>query len=275
MTDGDDTRLRVTLGRERRHAARLLRHGGDRRRPGARPAGGPLDQVAPGVYEAPTRARSRPAPTRCACSRSAPAWPISGGRWCSSRRPRPSTGCWASTSRSSRRCAPRPAGAPSTTAAEVWTHDLRTTAFATDLWPLLLVLALLLWPIDVAIRRVSISRRELVAGSGVVRLRGCSGAVGRPGPRRSAGCWPPRSARRVRDRVPRSSGQRGCARASHRRSRRRRRQHRSSHRARACSTLSRRCPISRAADPVASRPPSRAADRHPGAPARGQEASAR
>ncbi len=49
------------------------------------------------------------------------------------------------------------------TAEEVWTHDLRSTAFATDLWPLLLVLALLLFPIDVAIRRVSISRRELVA----------------------------------------------------------------------------------------------------------------
>jgi hypothetical protein len=50
------------------------------------------------------------------------------------------------------------------TAAEVWTHDLRSTAFATDLWPLLLVLALLLFPIDVAIRRVSISRREVAAG---------------------------------------------------------------------------------------------------------------
>ena len=50
------------------------------------------------------------------------------------------------------------------TPAEVWTHDLRSTAFATDLWPLLLVLALLLFPIDVAIRRVSISRREVVAG---------------------------------------------------------------------------------------------------------------
>jgi hypothetical protein len=50
------------------------------------------------------------------------------------------------------------------TAAEVWTHDLRSTAFATDLWPLLLVLALLLYPIDVAVRRVSISRREVAAG---------------------------------------------------------------------------------------------------------------
>jgi hypothetical protein len=48
-------------------------------------------------------------------------------------------------------------------AEDVWTHDLRSTAFASDLWPLLLVLALLLFPIDVAIRRVSISRRELVA----------------------------------------------------------------------------------------------------------------
>ena len=47
---------------------------------------------------------------------------------------------------------------------EVWTHDLRSTAFATDLWPLLLVLALLLFPVDVGLRRVSISRRELAAG---------------------------------------------------------------------------------------------------------------
>ncbi|MEW5990662.1 MAG: VWA domain-containing protein [Chloroflexota bacterium] len=44
---------------------------------------------------------------------------------------------------------------------EPWRHDLRTTATFTELWPWLLILALLLWPLDVALRRVSIGRREL------------------------------------------------------------------------------------------------------------------
>lgn len=45
--------------------------------------------------------------------------------------------------------------------ADVWRHDLATTAALTELWPYLLVLALLLWPLDVALRRVSVGRREL------------------------------------------------------------------------------------------------------------------
>ncbi|HET7471959.1 MAG TPA: VWA domain-containing protein [Candidatus Limnocylindrales bacterium] len=44
---------------------------------------------------------------------------------------------------------------------EVWRHDLKTNSSSTDLWPTLLVLALLLWPLDIALRRVSIGRREL------------------------------------------------------------------------------------------------------------------
>ncbi|MCI0344345.1 MAG: VWA domain-containing protein [Chloroflexi bacterium] len=47
------------------------------------------------------------------------------------------------------------------TAAEPWTHDLETTASFTELWPWLLILALLLWPLDIALRRVSLGRREL------------------------------------------------------------------------------------------------------------------
>jgi uncharacterized membrane protein len=47
------------------------------------------------------------------------------------------------------------------TAEEPWTHDLRTTSSFTELWPWLLILALLLWPLDIALRRVSIGRREL------------------------------------------------------------------------------------------------------------------
>jgi uncharacterized membrane protein/Mg-chelatase subunit ChlD len=50
-----------------------------------------------------------------------------------------------------------------------WRHDLVSTSRSTDLWPLLLVLALLLWPIDIALRRVSIGRREFAAARGWVR----------------------------------------------------------------------------------------------------------
>jgi uncharacterized membrane protein len=42
-----------------------------------------------------------------------------------------------------------------------WRHDLKLTSSFTELWPWLLVLALLLWPLDVALRRVSLGRREL------------------------------------------------------------------------------------------------------------------
>jgi uncharacterized membrane protein len=45
--------------------------------------------------------------------------------------------------------------------ADAWRHDLGTTTAATDMLPWLLLVALLLWPLDVAVRRVSISRTEL------------------------------------------------------------------------------------------------------------------
>jgi hypothetical protein len=48
------------------------------------------------------------------------------------------------------------------TPADPWIHDLATTSSYTDLWPFLLILALLLWPLDIALRRVSVGRRELV-----------------------------------------------------------------------------------------------------------------
>jgi uncharacterized membrane protein/uncharacterized protein YegL len=50
------------------------------------------------------------------------------------------------------------------TPAAVWRHDLQITSQATELWPWLLVLALLLWPLDIALRRVSLGRRELADG---------------------------------------------------------------------------------------------------------------
>ncbi|HJU48498.1 MAG TPA: VWA domain-containing protein, partial [Gaiellaceae bacterium] len=47
-----------------------------------------------------------------------------------------------------------------------WRHDLQVTSSFTELWPWLLVLALLLWPLDIALRRVSMGRRELADARG-------------------------------------------------------------------------------------------------------------
>jgi uncharacterized membrane protein len=52
-------------------------------------------------------------------------------------------------------------GAAVEEAADVWLHDLGATTAATDLLPWLLLLALLLWPLDVAVRRVSVTRSDL------------------------------------------------------------------------------------------------------------------
>ena len=60
-----------------------------------------------------------------------------------------------------------------------WIHDLTATDRFTDLWPFLLVLALLLWPLDIALRRMSLGRRELLAArgwvSGIGRRRRAAG----------------------------------------------------------------------------------------------------
>ncbi|HHS97742.1 MAG TPA: VWA domain-containing protein, partial [Chloroflexi bacterium] len=45
--------------------------------------------------------------------------------------------------------------------AEVFTHDLRGEGVPRDLWPLLLTLATLLWPVDIALRRLALGRRDL------------------------------------------------------------------------------------------------------------------
>jgi uncharacterized membrane protein len=42
-----------------------------------------------------------------------------------------------------------------------WTHDVAATTAARDLWPWLLLGALVLWPLDVGVRRVSIGRRDV------------------------------------------------------------------------------------------------------------------
>src|SRR5206468_5810225 len=53
------------------------------------------------------------------------------------------------------------AGRAIETPEQPWIHDLKTNAASTDLWPTLLILALILLPLDIALRRVSVGRREL------------------------------------------------------------------------------------------------------------------
>ncbi|HEX2141252.1 MAG TPA: VWA domain-containing protein, partial [Candidatus Limnocylindria bacterium] len=46
-------------------------------------------------------------------------------------------------------------------AAAVWSHDISAAAFPTPMWPCLLLLAMVLVPLDVGVRRVAISRSDL------------------------------------------------------------------------------------------------------------------
>ena len=93
------------------------------------------------------------------------------------------------------------------TGADAWTHDLGTTTAATDLLPWLLLLALLLWPLDVAIRRVSVSRGDLAlarawTGDAVAVWRGPARR-----PEQVGGMLAAKERAPVRGPVPRSSGQ--------------------------------------------------------------------
>jgi uncharacterized membrane protein len=60
-------------------------------------------------------------------------------------------------------------GSAIVTPLDPWRHDLTVTDRFTELWPLLLILVLLLWPLDIALRRMSLGRRELAAARGWVR----------------------------------------------------------------------------------------------------------
>ncbi|HYH93610.1 MAG TPA: hypothetical protein VD763_10655, partial [Candidatus Saccharimonadales bacterium] len=96
-----------------------------------------------------------------------------------------------------------------------WRHDLTATSRFTDLWPWLLVLALVLWPLDIALRRVSIGRRELVAARGWLGgwrgRRGATAARGATGAglfaaRERAGSTEARAALRRSDSAPTVDG---------------------------------------------------------------------
>ncbi|HLE88653.1 MAG TPA: VWA domain-containing protein [Candidatus Limnocylindria bacterium] len=62
---------------------------------------------------------------------------------------------------------------------QVWSHDIEAAAFPTPIWPWLLLLAMVLVPIDVGVRRVALTRADLARARGWVARRI---GLGRPAP---------------------------------------------------------------------------------------------
>jgi hypothetical protein len=56
-------------------------------------------------------------------------------------------------------------------AAQVWTHDITAAAFPTPIWPWLLLLAMILVPIDVGVRRVALTHGDFTKARGWVARR--------------------------------------------------------------------------------------------------------
>ena len=74
----------------------------------------------------------------------------------------------------------------------LWTHDIEAQAFPTPIWPSLLLLAMLLVPVDVGVRRVALSRADVRRARGwVVRRAG----LGRAAPEAVPGLAELRAAR--------------------------------------------------------------------------------
>jgi Ca-activated chloride channel family protein len=81
--------------------------------------------------------------------------------------------------------------------AEVWRHDITAAAFPTPIWPWLLLLAIVLVPLDVGVRRVALTRADLG------RARGWMGrrfGLGRPEPEAVPGLAELRAAKARSDR---------------------------------------------------------------------------
>ena len=62
---------------------------------------------------------------------------------------------------------------------DVWRHDIEAAAFPAPVWPWLLVLAFVLFPLDVGVRRVALSRGDLDRARGWLARRL---GIGRPAP---------------------------------------------------------------------------------------------
>ena len=53
----------------------------------------------------------------------------------------------------------------------VWTHDIEANAFPTPIWPWLLILAMILVPLDVGVRRVALARSDFTRAGAWIRRR--------------------------------------------------------------------------------------------------------
>ena len=81
--------------------------------------------------------------------------------------------------------------------AEVWRHDITAGAFPTPIWPWLLLLAIVLVPLDVGVRRVALTRADLRRARGWVGRRV---GLGRPEPEAVPGLAELRAAKARSDR---------------------------------------------------------------------------
>lgn len=54
---------------------------------------------------------------------------------------------------------------------QVWSHDIAAAAFPTPIWPWLLLLAMILVPIDVGVRRVALTRGDILRARGWIATR--------------------------------------------------------------------------------------------------------
>ena len=82
-------------------------------------------------------------------------------------------------------------------AADVWRHDIAAGAFPTPIWPWLLLLAIVLVPLDVGVRRVALTRADLRRARGWLGRRV---GIGRPEPEAVPGLAELRAAKARSDR---------------------------------------------------------------------------
>lgn len=140
-----------------------------------------------------------PAPTSSAWPRPSRGRTPPTGPWGSSRPPRRSSDAWGSTAEALARYAGAGQGreiqldpGDPEVVRQVWSHDIAAAAFPTPIWPWLLLLAMILVPIDVGVRRVALTRGDFSRARGwVVRRVG----LARPIPEAAPGLAELRAAR--------------------------------------------------------------------------------
>jgi uncharacterized membrane protein/Mg-chelatase subunit ChlD len=136
-----------------------------------------MEQIGPGRYAGtctpPTRAptwcesprRARTAPDRCRQPHPRPR--VAGRR----RVPPPRHRCRCAALLRVGRGRAELALADEEAVADLWAHDIEAQAFPTPIWPWLLLLAILLVPLDVGVRRVALSSADLRRAGGWVARR--------------------------------------------------------------------------------------------------------